>query len=415
VRIRVLPVTNVRGYRLEEEIGAGGMGVVYRATRIADGTSVAVKVLRGQVVTGDEEYLRRLRTEAGLAGSVEHHGVVRVHEVGDEGDIAWLAMDLVSGPDLQRLLDDRGPLSPERAAELLAQVADAVAAVHAAGLVHRDLKPANILLEGERPLVADFGVARPTATVESTLGIGLTGSTDWARTGTGPESAALPGTGAGTVAYMAPEQWRGEQGDARTDVYALGGTLYAALTGRRPFQHRALPELAYAVAMIPPPAPSADGAPTAFDAVVATAMAKDPDKRYPDATMFAAAVRAAAAGRPLPDVAATGNLAAAPSSVPQRRRRLLTIAAATTTLLSIGVGLTVWRPWLTEPTTVEKTVCAWDMTVRNAARSKAVIATLRRDDRIQVHTEMADHGWAQVDLPDGRRGWVLAEYLGPPC
>ncbi|MGH3940895.1 MAG: protein kinase domain-containing protein [Pseudonocardiaceae bacterium] len=172
--IRVLHVIDVGGYRLEEEIGAGGMGVVYRATRIADGTSVAVKVLHGQVVVGDGEYLRRLRSEAELAGSVAHHGVVRVHEVGGDGETAWLAMDL---------------------------------------------KPANILLDGERPLVADFGVARPGATVESTLGIGLTGGTGWAHTGTGPEAALLPGSG--TVTYMAPEQWRGEQGDARTDVYAL--------------------------------------------------------------------------------------------------------------------------------------------------------------------------------------------------
>jgi serine/threonine protein kinase len=400
----------VPGYRLEEEIGEGGMGVVYRATRVADGVSVAVKVLRTGVVTGDEEYLRRLRTEAALARSVEHDGVLRVHEVGGEGDTAWLVMDLVSGSDLQRLLDESGPLSPQRAAELLAQVADAVAAVHAAGLVHRDLKPANILLEDDHPLVADFGVARPVATVESTLGIGLTDNTDWAHTGTG--SSSLPGSGAGTVAYMAPEQWRGEQGDARTDVYALGGTLYTALTGRRPFPHRALPELAYAVAMTPPPAPSTDGAPTAFDAVVVTAMAKEPDHRYPDATVFAAAVRAAAADQPLPQAHAVGTLVAAP----RRQRRLPTITAAAAALLVIAAGLSIWRPWsVSSQTVVEKTVCARDITVRDAARSSAVIATLQRNDRIQVHTEKTDHGWAQADLPDGRRGWVLLEFLGPPC
>lgn len=404
-------MTDVHGYRLDEEIGAGGTGVVYRATRIADGTSVAVKVLRAQVATDDEKYLRRLRTEAELANSVEHPGVVRVHEVGGDGDTAWLAMDLISGPDLQQLLDDHGPLPAKRAAELLAQVADAVAAVHAAGLVHRDLKPANILFEGHRPLVADFGVARPVATVESTLGIGLSGGTDWAHTGTGPESDPPPG--AGTVAYMAPEQWRGEQGNARTDVYALGGTLYTALTGRRPFQHRALPELAYAVAMTPPPAPSADGAPTAFDAVVATAMAKDPNERYPDVTTFAAAVRAAAACRPLPEVQPTGKPAATPSGAPPPRGRMLTLAAATP--LIIAAGLSIWKPWSTEPTTIEKIVCPRDMTVRDEARSKTVIATLQRNDRIQIHTDSPVPGWAQADLPDGRQGWVLTQFLGPPC
>lgn len=408
---------DVRGYRLDEQIGEGGMSTVYRATRIADGASVAVKVLHDQLAGADEEYLRRLRVEAELAGSVEHPGVVRVHEVGVDGTRAWLAMDLVSGPDLQRLLDDRGALRAERAAELLAQVADAVAAVHAAGLVHRDLKPANILLDGDRPLVADFGVARPVASAEPTLGIGLTGGTDWAHTGTGSDSGAAAGvgTGAGTVAYMAPEQWRGEPGDARTDVYALGGTLYAALTGRRPFPHRSLPEMAYAVAMTSPPAPSAAGAPAAFDAVVATAMAKDSDQRYSDATMFAAAVRAAAAGRPLPDIAASGTGAAAPSGAPQRTRRWPPIVVAAAALLIVAVGLAMWQPWSTRPATIDKIVCARDITVRDAARSKTVIATFRRHDRLQLHTGQAAHGWGQVDLPDGRQGWVLVEFLGPPC
>jgi serine/threonine protein kinase len=405
----VLHVTDVPGYRLEEEIGSGSAGVVYRATRLADGTGVAVKVLRNELVAGDPGYLRLLRDEAGLAGSVEHPGVVRVHEVGTDGVAAWLVMDLVSGPNLQKVLDEGGPLPVARAAEPMAGVADAVAAVHASGLVHRDLKPANILLEGEAPLVADFGVARHLATVESTLGIGLTGGTDWAHTAPGSGSRSQPGT----VAYMAPEQWRGEEGDARTDVYALGGTLYAALTGRRPFQHRSLPELAYAVAMTPPPAPSAAGAPTAFDTVVATAMAKDPDERYPGAAAFAAAVRAAASGQPLPEVNPKPTPAAAGRTRP--RRRPVAIAAGAAAVLIIGTGLLIWRPWSAEPATVERVVCARDMTVRDAPRSRTVIARLWRDDRIQIHPESAEPGWAQVDLPDGRQGWVLTQYIGPPC
>lgn len=404
---RVLHVTDVPGYRLEEEIGSGSAGVVYRATRLADGAGVAVKVLRNELLAGDPGYLRLLRDEAGLAGSVEHPGVVRVHEVGTDGGAAWLVMDLVSGPNLQRVLDESGPLPAARAAELMAGVADAVAAVHASGLVHRDLKPANILLEDEVPLVVDFGVARHVATVESTLGIGLTGGTDWAHTASGSGPRSQPGT----VAYMAPEQWRGEEGDARTDVYALGGTLYAALTGRRPFQHRSLPELAYAVAMTPPPAPSAAGAPAAFDTVVATAMAKDPDERYPGAAAFAAAVRAAATGEPLPEI----KPKASPAATRTRPRRLLAIAAGSAAVLIIAAGLLVWRPWSTEPTTVEKIVCARDITVRDAPRSRTVIAMFRRDDRIHVHTGSTEPGWAQVELPDGRQGWVLTQYLGPPC
>jgi serine/threonine protein kinase len=393
----VLQVTDVPGYRLEDEIGAGGMSVVYRATRISDGAGVAVKVLRGNLVAGDQGYLRRLRTEAELAERVEHDGVVAVHEVGGDDEGAWLVMDLVSGPDLQRLLDEHGPLPARRAAEVLATVADAVAAVHAAGLVHRDIKPANILLEGDRPLIADFGVARPVATVESTLGLGLTGGTDWAHTGASRDS--LPGTGIGTVGYMAPEQWRGAEGDPRTDVYALGGTLYAALTGRRPFAQRSLPELAYAVAITPPPAPSAHGASERFDAVVAKAMAKEPAERYPDAATFATAVRAAAAGQPLP-------------ATQPPRRRWLPFAAAAAALLIVATGLFAWQPWTSASATlVEKTVCARDMTVREAPRSKTVIATLLHDEHVRIHRGSPDPGWAQVDLPNGRQGWLLTEFL----
>ncbi len=259
-------IVEVPGYRLAEPLGAGATGVVYAGVRLADGGSVAVKVVHPELV--DPQYRDRLRREAQLAEAVVHPGVVRVHEVGGERDQAWLVMDRLSGPDLQQLLDSDGALSAERAVSLLAEVADAVDAVHRAGVIHRDLKPANIILDDGRPMVADFGVARQLASLESTTGLDLSGDA-WLRSGTpsGPSLGAM----AGTVAYMAPEQWRGDPVTPATDVYALGGTLYALLTARRPYERRTLPELAYAVAMLP--APTTD---TSYDEVIRTAMAKTP-------------------------------------------------------------------------------------------------------------------------------------------
>ncbi|MFL6141793.1 MAG: serine/threonine protein kinase [Labedaea sp.] len=398
-------MTKIPGYRLEEKLGAGGMSVVYRATRIADGASVAVKVLSDRLVLGDKRYLRRLRTEAELASRVRHDGVVGIHEVGADAEDPWLAMDLVAGPDLQRLVDEGGALPAERAAAIVATVADAVSAVHRAGVVHRDLKPANILLDGDRPRIADFGIARPIGTVESSLGLGLSAGTDWSRTNGEAERSWTPG--AGTVAYMAPEQWRGEEGDACTDVYALGGILYTALTGRRPVPHRSLAELAYAVGTSAPPAPSAHGAPAAFDAVVATAMAKDPKERYPDAAAFAAAVRRAAAGRP-PRTRAAGR-AWSP------RRTWLAAGAAAVAVLIACAGLLIWRPWQPEPDPADKVVCARDLDVRDQPRSRTVVMTLYRDQRVRMYRDTPQRGWARVELPDGRSGWVLTQYLGPPC
>ncbi|WP_166678485.1 serine/threonine protein kinase [Kribbella voronezhensis] len=394
-------IVEVPGYRLAEPLGAGATGVVYAANRLSDGRSVAVKVVHPELV--DPQYRDRLRREARLAAAVEHPGLVRVHAVGGEGDQAWLVMDRLSGPDLQRLLDEGGPLPVDRAVAMLAEVAAAVDAMHAAGVIHRDLKPANIILDGDRPTVADFGVARQLASLESSTGMDLSGGAAWLRSGTpsGPSLGAM----AGTVAYMAPEQWRGDPVSAATDVYALGGTLFSLLTGRRPFDRRTLPELAYAVAMLPPPAPSEYGVPAAFDQVVRTAMAKEPADRYPTAGAFAQALRAAAAG----DVA--------PVVVKQRgwtRRRIgKWVAIAAPVLVIGGVTATILAQGNQQPT--QLTVCAQDATVRDAPRSRTVIATVHHGDRLTPISPRDGAAWVHVRLPDGRSGWSLTDYVRHQC
>ncbi|WP_405057425.1 serine/threonine protein kinase [Kribbella sp. NBC_01505] len=391
-------IVEVPGYRLAEPLGAGATGVVYAGVRLADGGSVAVKVVHPELV--DPQYRDRLRREARLAEAVVHPGVVRVHEVGGERDQAWLVMDRLSGPDLQQLLDSEGPLTPERAVELLADVADAVDAVHRSGVIHRDLKPANIILDDGRPMVADFGVARQLASLESTTGLDLSGDA-WLHSGT-PSGPSL-GSMAGTVAYMAPEQWRGDPVSPATDVYALGGTLYALLTGRRPYERRTLPELAYAVAMLPPPTTS-----TPYDEVIHQAMAKNPADRYPTAAAFATALRAAGEGAVGP-----AHAEVSAGRFGWSRRLVVGVAAAGVAVLGVGIAAMVVHG--RSAPTDELTVCAQDATVRDAPRSKTVVATVYRGDRLVPIAARDGETWVHVRLPDGRTGWSLTDYVRHSC
>ncbi|MFD3399631.1 serine/threonine protein kinase [Kribbella sp. NPDC058693] len=379
-------IVDVPGYRLAEPLGAGATGVVYAANRLADGGAVAIKVVHPELV--DPQYRERLRREARLAAAVVHPGVVRVHEVGGERDQAWLVMDRLSGPDLQHLLDAEGPLPVERAVGLMTEVADAVDAMHRAGVIHRDLKPANIILNDDRPMVGDFGVARQLASLESTTGLDLSGDAAWLHTGA-PSGPAL-GTMAGTIAYMAPEQWRGDPVTPATDVYALGGTLYSLLTGKRPYERRTLPELAYAVAMLPPPITGI----TQYDAVIRKAMAKDPGERFATAADFAKAL-------------GTGV-------VPRQRstRRLLLAGAGVLVIAAVG-GVFALRNH--QANDDQLTVCAQDATVRDAPRSRTVVATVYYGDRLTPISPRDGDTWVHVRLPDGRTGWSLTDFVRHHC
>jgi serine/threonine-protein kinase len=393
-------IVEVPGYRLAEPLGAGATGVVYEASRLADGEAVAVKLVHPELV--DPQYRDRLRREARLAGAVVHPGVVRVHEVGGEGDRAWLVMDRLSGPDLQHLLDSDGPLPTDRAVELMTRAAEAVDVLHHAGVIHRDLKPANIILDGDRPVVADFGVARQLVSLESSTGMDLSGGVGWLQSGS-PSGPSL-GSVAGTVAYMAPEQWRGDEVSAATDVYALGGTLFTLLTGERPFNRRTLPELAYAVAILPPPMPSLYGVPAAFDEVVRRAMAKEPEERYSSAAAFGEALQAALAGA-----------GTSPKISRVRRRRIAWWAAiAVPVVVAGGVGAAVLAQGHGAPED-KLTVCAQDATVREAPRSKTVVAKVYRGDQVTPIQRRDGDSWVHVELSDGRTGWALTDFVRHQC
>ena len=213
-----------------------------------------------------------------MAASIDHPNVIPVYAAGEHEGSLYLVMRYVAGTDLHALLRERGALEPERAAEVVAQVAAALDAAHAAGLVHRDVKPANVLLAGEHAYLSDFGLTRLAGSDTS-----LTESGRWI----------------GTVEYSSPEQLRGERTDARADVYSLGCVLFAALTGRPPFANGTVPATMLAHLHDAPPRPTELGAPPEFDRVMARALAKRPDDRYPSAGDLGRAALGAARGEPV--------------------------------------------------------------------------------------------------------------------
>ena len=276
----LLTGTVIAGYRIEALIGSGSVGSVYSAEETALGRRVALKVLAPSLAR-DERFRERFLRESRIAAGLEHPNVIPIYAAGATDDDLFLAMRYVDGRDLAALLRSLGRLDPERVLSIAAQVAGAIDAAHAQGLVHRDVKPANILLTrhggAEHAYLCDFGLAKHASTVSS-----LTG-----------ERAVV-----GTVDYLAPEQIEGRPVDGRVDVYGLGCVLYECLTGEPPF-HRDN-ELASLLAHVndPVPVPSERIAelPEALDAVIARALAKDRDDRFATATELVAAARAALAG-----------------------------------------------------------------------------------------------------------------------
>jgi len=268
------------GYRIEQTLGRGGMGILYLAVEPGLERRVALKLIAPEAAT-DEVFSRRFAEESRIAASIEHPNVVPIYAAGEEHGVPYIAMRFVSGADLGRRIAREGSLEPAGAAALIAQIGNGLDAIHAAGLIHRDVKPANVLLSGatgeDHAYITDFGVARNVATQS-----GLTQT----------------GRFVGTLDYVAPEQISGGQVDARADVYALGCLLFKLLTGEVPFPKDGEAARLYAHLNDPPPAPSlyAPRVPMALDDVVIRAMSKEPGDRYPSAGDLGRAALAALSG-----------------------------------------------------------------------------------------------------------------------
>ena len=279
-----MPVINGQfgPYRLDQIIGRGGMGEVYRAYDTVHERVVAIKLLL-ESLSADPDYRARFEREARIAAGLREQHIIPIHRFGEIDGRLFIDMRLVDGEDLGKVLAREGALEPRRAVGILAQLAAALDAAHQANLIHRDIKPANVLL-------ADH--ARGTADAVYLVDFGI------ARDSTAATSLTVTGAAVGTPDYMAPERFTAGRIDRRADIYALGCLLYEMLTGSKPFAGGEYPALLYKHLNAEPPKPSAarTGVPAALDAVVARSMAKNPESRFASAGELAAAAEDALDG-----------------------------------------------------------------------------------------------------------------------
>ena len=246
----------VGGYRIESLLGVGGMGIVYRATG-PDNRPVAIKLIKEDYAR-DETFLRRFSREARIAQTVSNPHVVRVLDTGEHDGLPYLASVFIEGGSLEHRLEQTGPLDVPTSVGICAQVADGLQALWAAGMVHRDVKPGNILLDSEgTAYITDFGLAKDSQ------GTALT----------------RPGQALGSLDYMAPEQIRGEQVTAATDIYALGCVIFECLEGRPPFADHAGMQVLWAHLRDEAPDPTRGDLAPEFTRALKAALRKQPSER----------------------------------------------------------------------------------------------------------------------------------------
>jgi peptide/nickel transport system substrate-binding protein len=256
-------------YRLEQRLGTGGMGEVWRSTDEVLGRTVAIKIMLPNL-TEDPGFTARFLHEARIMASVRHPGVVAVHDFRNDGSAAMLVMEFVEGEPLSAILRRAGRLAPAHALSVIAEAADALQAAHVKGIVHRDVKPANLLVRPDGSVVIiDFGIAASDAVTRLTAA----------------------GTVMGTAAWMSPEQAAGQAATPASDIYALGVVAYECLAGRRPFEGEHPHSILLKHLHEEPPTLTGDIPPAAVD-LVARALAKEPPDRWPSAADLAAAARA---------------------------------------------------------------------------------------------------------------------------
>ncbi|MEP6561694.1 MAG: serine/threonine-protein kinase, partial [Nakamurella sp.] len=308
------------GYTVERELGSGGMGSVYLVRHPRLPRHDALKLLRAELCS-DPGFVGRFEREADTVAQLDHPNIVSVHDRGSQDGQLWISMRFIDGTNAQEALAhyEHG-MPPDRVVRIVSKVASALDYAHRHGLLHRDVKPANILLtdaggdeESERVFLSDFGVAKAIGEAAEQI-----------------SSLTSTGSVVATLDYASPEQIKGQVLDHRSDIYALGCVLYKLLTGIVPFPGESVAARVYGHlnSEIPEPSALVPSLPTGFDEVVARAMAKVPDERYPSCRQLASAATAAlsspvaAIARPAPPVAELATTVTAPEpSTPHRLRQ----------------------------------------------------------------------------------------------
>jgi tRNA A-37 threonylcarbamoyl transferase component Bud32/CheY-like chemotaxis protein len=306
--------TEIAGYRIEERIGRGGMGVVYRAQHMNLQRRAAIKIIAPEFAD-TKGFRSRFIREARIAAALQHPNIVTVYDAGQSGQTLYIAMQFIRGSDLAAILNEEGRLRPYRAIDVCRQVASALDAAHGMALIHRDVKPGNVLIEGRRAYLTDFGLTK--------------------RSGGSKSGLTQAGELVGTIHYVAPEQIEAGDVDARTDVYSLACLLFHCLTGHVPFERDTDVAVIYAHLSETPPKLTdvRPELPAGLDAVIAKGLDKSPDRRFQSCSdlMSAARVVIDAAG-PLADTVPGRGVPAggdAPDMVTAVGRKLPSDAAPT--------------------------------------------------------------------------------------
>jgi len=319
---RAIPtIGHIGRYALKYQLGEGGLGTVFAAHDPLLSRLIAVKTLNVKVPEAERESFNALfLNEARAAGGLSHPHIVTVFDAGISDERAYIAMELLKGRDLRQLRQEGWRATPAQAALIIRRVADALAFAHSKGVIHRDIKPANIFMVGRtQPRVLDFGIARVAH----------------------QQDYDDPHSGAGSPYYMAPEQVRRDPSDRRTDVFSLGVVLYELLTHVKPFRGESLAQIRDAVLNHEPPlANKVDPAvPKTLAAIVARAMAKDPEQRFRSARSFARELRQWLDENP---TSADGEKTAPSLAPPARRSRVLIGAAVAAGVAAVMAAVATW-------------------------------------------------------------------------